>query len=112
MSEQKNDAGSEFGWVVVGVAVVAALAYAVLRLLADVLSLRGVMYSFGFGPGDGLMWPEVTRVVTWLLAVELCAAAGMIGNYIDGRWKDWWGHNLILGHVKFGGWLFRGARAV
>lgn len=81
-----------------------------IRVMADVLSARGLAYSFGMGGPVGLFWPAGTRLVTWLLIVELGAGAGVVANYLAGRWKDRWLANLLMGHVRFVVWIGVGLR--
>jgi hypothetical protein len=79
-------------------------------LTADVLSAPGLLYSIGLGTGESLHFAVATRITTWFVLLELCASAGVIANYRDGRWRQSWAWNWLLGHVRCAGWLFRGVR--
>jgi len=82
----------------------------ILQVLSDVLSVAGFLYAIGLGSSAGLNYPGICRGVIVVMFVELCALAGMLANFIVGRWKyvllwDW-----LLGHITFVGWLVRAAR--
>ena len=108
-----SDTGEGSSWVWWGVAAGAGCVVirVLVQLMSDVLSATGLLYSLGLGSAEGIAFPLATRLVTWFGLLELCALAGMIGNYWVGRWKDHWAANLLLGHVAFVGWIFRGLQA-
>lgn len=111
MTTSSDDGGNSwFGWVV-GTGAACAGVYVLALLLRDVFSVRGLVYTLGLGDGTGLLWPEATAALTWVLLVECCALTGVVGNYFAGRWKSSRLANLLLGHVAFVGWVFQALRA-
>lgn len=71
--------------LLLGALFTTATVWAVLQLFAGVLSLRGFKYSFGFGPSDGITWPDAVRVTTLLLTAELVTIGVWLADYLDDR---------------------------
>lgn len=95
--------------VVVGL-VAGAVAF-VGRVLLDVFSLHGLMYTIGLGNADGFVAPELTRVITLVLLVEAGVAASAILDWVEadldtGGWRRAW----FVAHLTAGRRLVRRGR--
>ena len=106
-SKEAGDAGGPgnggAGWLLGATAVFAV--WFGLRLLLDVFSVAGIAYTLGLGDGATLMWPTATAVLTWMLAIEICAAAGMAADVATGKRRPTRVAYWVFGHVTFMCWI-------
>lgn len=80
--------------------VTIGLGLVAFRLLGDVFSVAGLAYTLGGGDGHELMWPAATVFLTWMIVIEIAAAAGVVADYLAGERRSGWLATWAFGHVR------------